>query len=135
LAGIEFQRDIERKAYRLAKNLYEPLTTTVGVFSQTSNPFASVFPEFVTKDIAEALPVFGRTIKGFEAPETILYGPETRSSSPVRITRDEKLQSNVPGVYPAGEGAGYAGGIMSAAVDGIRIAEIIIDSNKAGVVK
>jgi uncharacterized FAD-dependent dehydrogenase len=75
----------------------------------------------------KAMPVFGSRLAGFDAPDAVLTGVETRSSSPVRILRDEEtLQSTVNGLYPAGEGAGYAGGITSAAVDGIRIAEAIL---------
>ena len=75
----------------------------------------------------KAMPVFGSRIKGFDSPDARLTGVETRSSSPVRILRDEEsLQSTVGGLYPAGEGAGYAGGITSAAVDGIRVAEAIL---------
>jgi uncharacterized FAD-dependent dehydrogenase len=77
----------------------------------------------------KAMPVFGSRLAGFDAPDAVLTGVETRSSSPVRILRDEEtLQSTVSGLYPAGEGAGYAGGITSAAVDGIRIAEAILQN-------
>ena len=74
----------------------------------------------------EALPVFGRKIKGFDLPDALLTGVESRTSSPVRIHRDENGQSAIAGLYPAGEGAGFAGGIMSAAVDGIKTAMRII---------
>jgi uncharacterized FAD-dependent dehydrogenase len=80
----------------------------------------------VTRGIREALPVFGRRIAGFDGEDALLFGPETRSSSPVRILRDETRQSNISGLYPCGEGAGYAGGILSAAVDGIKAAEQIL---------
>ena len=84
-------------------------------------------PGFVTESLREAIPAFGRKIKGFDREDAILTGIETRTSSPVRITRNEQYQSpTAKGLYPCGEGAGYAGGIMSAAVDGIRIAEQII---------
>ena len=75
--------------------------------------------------LREALPVFDRKVRGFAAPEAVLTGVETRSSSPVRILRDEQGQSLLRGLYPCGEGAGYAGGIVSAAVDGVRTAEAV----------
>jgi uncharacterized FAD-dependent dehydrogenase len=84
-------------------------------------------PEYAITAIREALPAFGRQIRGFDRADAVLTGIETRTSSPVRITRDpETLQSlNVRGLYPAGEGAGYAGGILSAGVDGIKVAEAV----------
>ena len=84
--------------------------------------------EFVTNIFKKAIPRIGREIPGFERPDAVLTAVETRSSSPLRITRDhESLQSeNTPGLYPAGEGAGYAGGIISAAADGLRVAEAIL---------
>src|SRR5439155_12156619 len=84
-------------------------------------------PEYAIEAIREALPVFGRQIRGFDRDDAVLTGVETRTSSPIRITRDhETFQSlNVRGLYPAGEGAGYAGGILSAGVDGIKVAEAI----------
>ena len=81
---------------------------------------------FAIAAMREALPVFGRQIPGFDNPDAVLTGVETRTSSPIRITRDKTFQSlNTPGLYPAGEGAGYAGGILSAAVDGIKVAEAV----------
>jgi uncharacterized FAD-dependent dehydrogenase len=83
-------------------------------------------PEFALDAIREALPAFERQIKGFSLPDAVLTGVETRTSSPLRITRGKDCQSlNVCGLYPAGEGAGYAGGIMSAGVDGIEVAEAL----------
>ena len=77
----------------------------------------------------EALPAFGKQIRGFDRPDAVLTGVETRTSSPIRIRRDDNYQSlNTPGLYPAGEGAGFAGGILSAAVDGIRVAEAVAKS-------
>ena len=76
--------------------------------------------------LEQALPALGRKLKGFDAPDAVLTGPETRSSSPVRILRDRELCSSVAGLYPCGEGAGYAGGISSAAVDGMRCAEAVL---------
>ena len=72
------------------------------------------------------MPELGKKLQGFDAPEAVLTAPETRSSAPVRILRDEKLQSRISGLYPCGEGAGYAGGISSAAVDGMRCAEAVL---------
>ena len=84
-------------------------------------------PEFVTGSMREALPLLDRRLKGFARPDAVLTGVETRSSSPVRIERDGDCLSNLRGLYPCGEGAGYAGGIMSAAVDGIRCAEALCE--------
>ena len=85
-------------------------------------------PEYVTEAMREALPEMARRIRGFDMADAVMTGVETRSSAPVRILRDQNLQSvSVSGLYPGGEGAGYAGGIMSAAVDGIKIAEKIIE--------
>ena len=86
----------------------------------------AVLPRQVTDVMAKALPELGRRLRGFDAPEAVLTAPETRSSSPVRITRDETRQSAVRGLYPCGEGAGYAGGITSSAVDGVRCAEALL---------
>ncbi|MFR5783042.1 MAG: FAD-dependent protein [Oscillospiraceae bacterium] len=85
-----------------------------------------VLPEVVSASMAEALPLLGRKLHGFDAPDAVLTGPETRSSSPVRIPRDGTLCSAVRGLYPCGEGAGWAGGITSAAVDGMKCAEAVI---------
>ena len=82
-------------------------------------------PGYITDTLRESLPLMDRKLRGFAAPEGVLTGVETRSSSPVRILRDERLQSSLRGLYPCGEGAGYAGGIVSAAVDGIRVAEAV----------
>ena len=86
-----------------------------------------VLPEKITRSIAQALPGLDRNLAGFADPDAVLTAPETRSSSPVRILRDESKQSCLKGLYPCGEGAGYAGGIMSAAIDGIQCAEAIIE--------
>ena len=82
-------------------------------------------PGYVTDTLRQALPLMDRKLHGFAAPDAVLTGVETRSSSPVRILRDETFQSALRGLYPCGEGAGYAGGIVSAAVDGIRVAEAV----------
>ena len=83
-------------------------------------------PGFVSESLRRALPVLGRQLQGFDGGDGVLTAPETRSSSPVRLLRDETMQSpGLRGLYPCGEGAGYAGGIVSAAVDGIRVAEML----------
>lgn len=86
----------------------------------------TVLPGVITDALKEALPRLEQNLKGFAAQDAVLTAPETRSSSPVRILRDESRQSAIRGLYPTGEGAGYAGGIMSAALDGIQTAEAII---------
>ena len=87
-----------------------------------------VLPQKLTKALEEAILLLEHNLKGFSHPDSVLTAPETRSSSPVRILRDESRQSTLRGLYPTGEGAGYAGGIMSAALDGIQTAEAIIAS-------
>jgi uncharacterized FAD-dependent dehydrogenase len=87
---------------------------------------AKCLPEYAVAAIREALPVFGRQIPGFDMADAVMTGVETRTSSPVRLPRGADLQStNTPGLFPAGEGCGYAGGILSAGVDGIRVAEAV----------
>ena len=84
-------------------------------------------PDYVVEALKDAFPAFGRKIKGFNRPDAVLTGVETRTSSPIRILRNNQCQAvQLPGLYPCGEGAGYAGGIISAAVDGLRVAEEII---------
>lgn len=85
-----------------------------------------MLPERITGVLRRALPELGKKLRGFDAPDAVLTAPETRSSSPVRILRDASLSSEIAGLYPCGEGAGYAGGISSAAVDGMRCAEAVI---------
>jgi len=86
----------------------------------------SALPTYAIEALREALPVWGKKIKGFDLPDAVLTGVETRTSSPLRIPRGDDCQSlNVRGLYPAGEGAGYAGGILSAGVDGIKVAEAL----------
>ncbi len=136
LAGVRFQEKYERLAYELSGS-YRPLQTTWGSFredalramqgnSDNPNRVAKCLPDFVTEAYLEAMPVLGRKLRGFDRDDTVMKAVETRSSSPVRILRDDGMQSAVGGLYPAGEGAGYAGGITSAAVDGIKAAERII---------
>jgi len=145
LAGIELQRQLESRAFELGGGTYEAPGQLVGDFlagkpstklgkvipSYTPGvhltDLASSLPDYAIEAIREALPAFDRQIRGFARPDAVLTGVETRTSSPIRMTRNEEtLQSlNVRGLYPAGEGAGYAGGILSAAVDGIKVAEAV----------
>ena len=144
LAGMEFQRKLERKAFVAGGESYRAPVQLVGDFLQgkTSDKFGEVLPSYGagTKfaDLNEVLPSFitdalkfaltdmDRKLKGFANPESVLTGVETRTSSPVRIERDETCQSvNVQGLYPCGEGAGYAGGITSSAADGLKVANKI----------
>ena len=140
LEGIRFQREIESRAYSALGVPFcyvgDILSTEIknsDKVKPTVKPTAihtdinSVLPDFVVDSIKEALPIFANKISGFDDANAVLTFPETRSSSPVRIVRSENYNSvNVKGIYPAGEGAGYAGGIMSAAIDGMRIAEALI---------
>lgn len=145
LAGMELQRKWERQAYLLGGSTYQAPGQLVGDFlaNQPSTEFGAVtpsytpsihltnldtaLPEYVISAIREAIPQFAKQIKGFDLADAILTGVETRTSSPIRIKRnDDNLQSiNTKGLYPTGEGAGYAGGILSAGVDGIRVAEAV----------
>ena len=129
LAGIEFQRKYERLAFENSSGGYMPPKATwkeVRERSASGMKIINCLPEFAINDILEAMPFFGRKLKGFDSDESIIRAVETRSSSPVRILRGKDLESSVRGLFPGGEGAGHAGGIMSSAVDGIRIAEKII---------
>jgi len=148
LDGIAFQRFWESRAFELGGGNYEAPGQLVGDFvkGRPSTEFGSVLPsykpgvrltdlgrrgnaalpDYAIDAVREALPAFERQIKGFSLPDAVLTGVETRTSSPLRITRGRDFQSlNVKGLYPAGEGAGYAGGIMSAGVDGIEVAEAL----------
>ncbi len=144
LSGIVLQRQLESQAYVLGGSTYEAPGQRVGDFlaRRASTALGSVEPSYkpgvkmVSLDSAlpgyaiealrEALPVFGRKIKGFDLPDAVLTGVETRTSSPLRIQRDGDFQSpGVRGLFPAGEGAGYAGGILSAGVDGIKVGEAV----------
>jgi uncharacterized protein len=145
LAGIAFQRQWESRAYELGGATYSAPGQLVGDFlaGVASKEFGEVqpsykpgvhltdlatsLPDYAITAIRESIPAFEKQIKGFASPEAILTGVETRTSSPIRIKRrDDDLQSmNVRGLFPAGEGAGYAGGIMSAGIDGIRVAEAV----------
>ena len=174
LAGMTWQRELERAAFRCGGGNYLAPSQTVGEFlcaaaaaeagqappggnkvsgekkAEDHSPadediafdagrvlpsyrpgvvradLYSLLPRRVAGSLAAAIPVFGRQLRGFDAPDAVLTGPETRSSSPVRILRDADFSSPIHGLYPCGEGAGYAGGITSAAVDGMRCAEAVI---------
>jgi len=144
LAGVAFQRHWEEKAFIAGQGTYDAPGQLVGDFlaGRASRALASVepsykpgvhltdlsncLPDYAINAIREALPAFGKQIRNFAMDDAMLTGVETRTSSPIRIKRDDSYQSlNTRGLYPAGEGAGYAGGILSAAVDGIKVAEAI----------
>ena len=150
LAGVAFQRRLEEAAFRAGGGGYAAPAQTVGDFlagrpstadgdvAPTYRPgvrwgdLRACLPDFVCDALAEALPELDRKLHGFAAPEAVLTAVESRSSSPVRIARDETYQSALRGLYPCGEGAGWAGGIMSAAADGMRVAESILSVLKLG---
>ncbi|MCI6995710.1 MAG: NAD(P)-binding protein [Eubacterium sp.] len=141
LTGMYFQRYLEQAAYRLANGripvqtyqdfcrqkpstaLGEVLPCMKGSYALTN--LSSVFPDFIRQSVAEGIQACGMKIKGFDRPDALLSGVESRTSSPVRIPRNEEYMANISGFYPCGEGAGYAGGITSAAMDGLRVAEAI----------
>lgn len=148
LAGMHFQRDLEEKAFLAGGSDYTAPIQTVGAFlghgtdaiqeilptycPQTKfADMKEIFPTFMIEAMQEALSAFGKKLKGFDRPDAILTAVESRSSSPVRILRNEKGESvSLTGLYPIGEGAGYAGGIVSAAVDGVQVAERIFEKYK-----
>ncbi|HSK47777.1 MAG TPA: FAD-dependent oxidoreductase [Coriobacteriia bacterium] len=144
LAGVRFQRRWEHAAFELGGRDFRAPAQLMGDFLQgvASSAAGAVqptyprgveyvdlafcLPDFVVSSLREAAPLLDRRMRGFATADALLTGVETRSSSPVRVLRDDALQSNLRGVYPCGEGAGYAGGIMSAAVDGMRCAEAVL---------
>ncbi|MFA5248680.1 MAG: NAD(P)-binding protein [Patescibacteria group bacterium] len=145
LSGVEFQRQWEKKAFVAGGSNYNAPAQLVGDFllnkasikigeikptyrpGTTLTSLDECLPDFVLNSLRKAIPLMERKIKGFSNPEAVLTGVETRSSAPVRLFRDEKFESNILGLYPAGEGAGYAGGIVSSALDGLAVAEAVID--------
>jgi len=145
LAGVRFQRRWEAAAYELGGRSFRAPAQLMGDFLQGTpssaagdvqptypigveyTDLAACLPDFAVASLREAAPMLDRRMRGFATADAVLTGVETRSSSPVRVVRDDTLQSNLRGVYPCGEGAGYAGGIMSAAVDGIRCAEALLE--------
>lgn len=154
LAGVELQRQLERKAFQLGGGDYSLPRQRFGDFCNNSGradnlsgneisdtelkgsfkwaDLNDLFPDYICNGLKEGIKAFGRKIKGFDNPDAILTGPETRSSSPVRILRGDSYESDIQGIYPCGEGAGYAGGIMSAAVDGIKVAEAVAARMRQG---
>ncbi len=129
LAGVEFQEKYERLAYENGGCTYRAPQTTWGAFrddSENAQPVIRSLPAFAVECMREAIPVLGRRLEGFDDPSAVMTAVETRSSSPVRFARNEQMEGTFGGFYPAGEGTGYAGGIMSAACDGIKVAERII---------
>ena len=148
LAGVRFQREWEQAAFLAGGGDHRAPAQTVGDFlkgapsrrggrvSPSYRPgvkwgsLEDCLPGFVTEALRQALPLLDRKLRGFADPEAVLTGVETRSSSPVRIERGPDCAASLPGLYPCGEGAGYAGGIMSAAVDGLRCAEAVISRGR-----
>ncbi len=145
LGGMLWQREIEQRAFAVSGSYRAPAQTVAdflagrsgGAFTSVHPTYRpgvfpcdlhDVLPERITKTLEAAIPALGRKLAGFGDPAAVLTGPETRSSSPVRIPRGTDLQSAVSGLYPCGEGAGYAGGIVSAAVDGLRCAEAVLQN-------
>ena len=145
LAGVEFQRKLERDAFAAAGGNYKvpacrlvdflarkvPATLPEGSSCPTATPvdLRGILPEFVTQTLEKSIPPMLRELHGVRLEEAVLYAPETRSSSPLWITRTPEGEStSTRGLYPAGEGAGYAGGIVSSAIDGMRAAEHLLDS-------
>jgi len=145
LAGMELQRKLEERAFELGGSNYDAPGQLVGDFlagrpstslgsvvpSYTPGvhlcDLGSVLPKYAIDAIREAIPAFDKQIQGFAMADAVLTGVETRTSSPIRIRRnnDDLQSANIRGLYPAGEGAGYAGGILSSAVDGIKVAEAV----------
>jgi len=143
LAGIDFQRHWEEKAFQLGGGGFRAPAQGLFDFMQQRAPSAlgktsflpgvkpavldECLPSFVLQGLREAFPYFNRKMSGFSSKEAILIGVETRTSSPLRILRNEDYQSrNIRGLYPIGEGAGYAGGIISSALDGMKAAEAVL---------
>ena len=147
LDGIKYQRNLEKKAYELGDGKIpiqllkdfkkNKISTSLGSINPIFNGdynFANLnelLPTYISDSIKEAFESFGKKIKNFDDDDTVLAGVESRTSSPVRILRNDLFESNIKGIYPSGEGAGYAGGITSAAIDGIKVAEAIIKKYKS----
>jgi hypothetical protein len=148
LAGIALQRELEEKAFELGGKNYNAPAQRVGDFlagrastgpgsvipsyapGVTWTDLGKALPDYAIAAIREAIPAFDKMLKGFAMDDAVLTAVETRTSSPIRITRDENFEStNTKGLYPAGEGAGFAGGIISAAVDGMKVAEAVALKN------
>ena len=145
LAGLDFQEKLEHSAFVLGGSNYNAPVQRFGDFRNnvvsddigniiptykpgyTLSNLNEILPKFISDTLKDGITYFGTKIKGFDSPDAILTGVETRSSSPVTILRDDELMSSIKGIYPCGEGAGFAGGITSAAVDGIKVAQKIIE--------
>ncbi len=143
LDGLKFQQTLEENAYKIGDGKipisswqdFQNNTVTLlpfqkeimGAYKEAN--LQNIFPAYITNSLLEAIPYFGTKIKGF-ASDAILAAVESRSSSPVRIVRDENFEANIKGIYPCGEGAGYAGGITTSAIDGIKVAEQLIKTYK-----
>ena len=145
--GVEFQKKLEEKAYFLGnglipiekygdfknkmvpKNLGSMEPRVKGRYSLAD--LNGLLPEVLNKSLKEAIEYFGKKISGFNNDCSLLCGVEARTSSPIRILRDENYEANIEGIYPSGEGAGYAGGITSAAIDGLKVSEAIMNKYKA----
>ena len=143
LAGLEFQRKYEKLAYKIGKGkipvqlfgdfIKKQVSTKIGTVTPSIKgdwQFANLhecLPDYVCESLLEGMKAFGRKIKGYDAEDAVFSGVETRTSSPLRMERDKKFESNIKGFFPCGEGAGYAGGITSAAMDGIKTAEAIAE--------
>ena len=146
LDGIKFQRKLEKKAYEIgngkipvqlfkdfiqnkpSKNFGQTKPIFKGDYQLTN--IRNIFPQYISKALTEGIKEFDKKIKGFASDDAILSAVESRTSSPIKIERDEHFTSNIKGIYPCGEGAGYAGGIMTSAIDGIKVAEEIIKTYK-----
>ena len=144
-SGLEFQKELEEKAYKEGKSfipvqIYKDFKDNVktkelgSVKPNTKGAYKlsnlrKVLPDYISNSIIEGMTEFGKKIKGFDNPDTVLLGVETRTSSPVIIERDDNLTSTIEGLYPCGEGAGYAGGITTAAIDGVKVAEKIVSND------
>ncbi len=144
-SGLEFQRELEEKAYKEGKTyipvqLYKDFKDNVKtkelgtIIPNTKGEYnlsnlRKVLPDYISDSIIEAMPEFGKRIKGFDNPDTVMLGVETRTSSPIVIERNTNFTSSIDGLYPCGEGAGYAGGITTAAIDGVKVAEKIVSND------
>ena len=145
LDGMNFQREIEEKAYQLGNGkipiqlVHDFINNKKTINLKTIKPIIKgeyelsnlndILPTYISESIKEALPNFAKKIKAFANKDAILAGIESRTSSPIRIPRNENYESIIKGIYPCGEGAGYSGGITTSAIDGIKVAEEIIKKN------
>ena len=147
LDGIKFQKMLETKAYQIGNGKIPVQLFKDFVQNKKSKNFQNIkpifkgkyelanlrniFPEYISEALIEGIKNFDKKIKGFAIDDAILSAVESRTSSPIKIPRDENFTSNIQGIYPIGEGAGYAGGIMTSAIDGIKIAEQLIKTYRA----